>query len=163
MVPLPASRFGEPGGGAAAARGCNGHRSLGSPPPGRSHRGEAGMQDPARREEEEGSLSPTRTVLGRLIPVPQVSPNPGGPSGRAPPIRLHLRRSSPGPSSSFQPTKCSGRTQSLAAAGPVLTFGFGFRSPRREGSHESRLRSRVPGAPESAVWPPLRLSFPPDN
>lgn len=82
MVPLPASRFGEPGGGAAAARGCNGHRSLGSPRPGRSHRGEAGMQDPARREEEEGSLSPTRAVLGRRIPVPQVSPNPGG-GGRA--------------------------------------------------------------------------------
>lgn len=85
MVPLPASRFGEPGGGAAAARGCNGHRSLGSPRPGRSHRGEAGMQDPARREEEEGSLSPTRAVLGRRIPVPQVSPNPGGGAERARP------------------------------------------------------------------------------
>lgn len=93
MVPLPASRFGGPGGGAAAARGCNGQRSLGSPRPGRSQRGEAGMQDPARREEGEDSLPPTRACAWAPYPTSSQS-QPGGQSGRAPPIRLHLRRSS---------------------------------------------------------------------
>lgn len=94
MVPLPASRFGGPGGGAAAARGCNGQRSLGSPRPGRSQRGEAGMQDPARREEGEDSLPPTRACARAPYPSPSSQSQPGGQSGRAPPIRLHLRRSS---------------------------------------------------------------------
>ena len=52
------------------------------------------MQDPARREEGEGSLSPTRACARAPYPSPPSQSQPGGPSGRAAPIRLHLRRSS---------------------------------------------------------------------
>lgn len=121
------------------------------------------MQDPARREEREDRPPlPPPPLLGRHTPVPQVSPNPGGRAG-APLQSASISGAAPPGPSSFQRTRCFGRTQSLAATGPLLTFGFGSRSPRREGSRESRLRSRVPGAPESALWPRLLPSVPPDN
>ena len=71
-------------------------RPLGSPRPGRSQRGEAGMQDPARSEEREDRPPlPPPPLLGRHTPPsPPSQSQPGGPSGRAAPIRLHLRRSS---------------------------------------------------------------------
>ena len=116
------------------------------------------MQDPARREEGEDSLPPTRACARAPYPSPSSQSQPGGQSGRAPPIRLHLRRSSAWSLFSLPGHEMLREDAEPRGRGPSTYLRLRFR-----GSRESRLRSRVSGAPESVGWPPLRLSFPPDN
>lgn len=142
LVPLPAPRLGAREGGAASRAGLQRSAHWGLRGPGEARAERLGRRTPrgARRER---TTSPLLLVTGFPKSAQTWEGRAGTPlqsssiSGAAP----------PGPSSSFQHSRCPGKTQSLAAAGPVLTFSFGPRSPAPERPRETRLRSRVPGAP----------------
>ena len=125
-------------------RGAAMKRPLGSPRPGRGPSGEAGTQASAARG---GRGQHPRFCSGAVTGFPKSAQTREGRAGTPLQSSSISGAAPPGPSSSFQHSRCPGRTQSLAAAGPILTFSFGPRSPAPERPREPRLRSRVPGAP----------------
>lgn len=117
-------------------------------------RGEAreerlGCRTPHGAKRERTASPQPAPVLGRRIP-PQVSPNPGGRAGAPLQSASISGAAPPGPSFPFQATRCSGRTQSLAAAGPILTLRLRFPLPEAGGI------ARVPAALAGLGGPGIR-------
>lgn len=157
LVPLPAPRLCAREGGAASRAGLQRSAHWGLRGPGEARAEKLGRRTPrgARRER---TASPLLLVTGFPKSAQTWEGRAGTPlqsssiSGAAP----------PGPSSSFQHSRCPGKTQSLAAAGPVylrsaLVPALRLRRDRARprcarGSREPRIRCLAAAAAE----PPAR-------